>query len=467
MGQMNYFVQLKIKQMYSIANNFENQIYFYRHYHNFYFLNIFIISYLIIKFNQLHQQLNISIQVLHQNGKVVKDNDLTQIIFVEFCQHYNNLQCIKCQYPFVYNSIIQICEIKLEYLIHYDSLSNQDYIQPLLEFCRIQYLETCIECYNYFQLDYLNNSCQPICGDNRLNGKEECEDNNSLFFDGCYNCKYQCHDSCINCKFGKCYQCKQDLILLDYKYCQTKTICNAIEGYYLNEETNTCIENCGDTIISKNEDCDDGNDIQYDGCYQCKYQCQNYCSDCVKGICIIKPVPCSIGLYFNFESLSCESICGDGILIEPQEECDDGNQNQEDECNNNCQLQCDPKCSICEKLNNCLICKKNYQLINKKCEENNYLDHYIINCKIVIDNQCLQCENGFTLQNNNCISYCGDGIQNEKELCDDGNNINGDGCDINCNPSQDSYCRNSELLNLFFLMNFLVYNMQNQFILKI
>ncbi|CAK70789.1 unnamed protein product (macronuclear) [Paramecium tetraurelia] len=382
--------------------------------------------------------------LLMQNEQNLQIIEETQIIFFEFCSHYDKMNCQKCQYPYTYNQFAQQCEIQLEYLTHYDGPTGQDYIQPLLEFCLIQYHETCLKCYNNFELDDYNNSCQPICGDNQLNGYEQCEDNNSLLFDGCYECKYSCDYSCEYCQFGKCFRCQQDQILVDEKYCQPKAVCNQIQGFYLDEETNTCIENCGDGIVSKNEECDDGNVIQYDGCYQCKYQCQPYCSECIKGKCIIRPSPCSVGFYFSFETLSCESMCGDGILVESQEECDDGNQSDEDECTNNCKLQCDSKCAQCEKQNKCLSCKENYLLINNKCEDIENLDNFIKNCEISIDNECLQCEQGFTLKNNNCITYCGDGIQNGKELCDDGNKINGDGCDINCTPSQDSYCRDSE-----------------------
>jgi len=51
----------------------------------------------------------------------------------------------------------------------------------------------------------------------------------------------------------------------------------------------------------------------------------------------------------------------------------------------------------------------------------------------------LHCREGQTCapQQNVCVDIggCGDGIRNEGELCDDGNLIDGDGCDSNCTPT--------------------------------
>ncbi|CAD8069621.1 unnamed protein product [Paramecium sonneborni] len=369
-----------------------------------------------------------------------------QMVFFEFCLIFDNINCLKCVSLFTYNSIAQKCE---EQSIYHDRYFNQDYIQPLLEFCLIQYQNQCLKCIDNFYLDEVINKCEPICGDYLINGNEECEDNNSLLFDGCFNCKFLCHYSCNKCHFGKCQECQEQLILKEEKFCEPKAICNEI-GYYLNEKSNTCIENCGDSIVTQNEDCDDGNNIQYDGCYQCKFQCQKYCSDCIEGKCQITSSICQYGQYFNFSSLSCESLCGDGILIEPYEQCDDGNQIEDDECNNNCQLQCDSKCDLCNEFNQCQICKENYEMINNKCEENQNFNQQIKNCAIISDIECLQCDDGYTLQNNNCIIYCGDGLINGEEICDDENNINGDGCDTTCTPSQNSYCKDSQCTIVIF-----------------
>lgn len=41
---------------------------------------------------------------------------------------------------------------------------------------------------------------------------------------------------------------------------------------YINNEF-ICIENCGNSLTTKNESCDDGNLDAFDGCFNCKYSC--------------------------------------------------------------------------------------------------------------------------------------------------------------------------------------------------
>lgn len=38
-------------------------------------------------------------------------------------------------------------------------------------------------------------------------------------------------------------------------------------------------------MIDGIEDCDDGNNIEYDGCYNCQYSCRKGCMECEYGIC--------------------------------------------------------------------------------------------------------------------------------------------------------------------------------------
>jgi len=58
-----------------------------------------------------------------------------------------------------------------------------------------------------------------------------------------------------------------------------------ISNFYLNTSDYLCYPKCGDMIAVSNEECDDGNNIDFDGCSNCKNQCQSTCTKCVKGIC--------------------------------------------------------------------------------------------------------------------------------------------------------------------------------------
>ncbi|CAD8130424.1 unnamed protein product [Paramecium sonneborni] len=79
------------------------------------------------------------------------------------------------------------------------------------------------------------------------------------------------------------------------------------------------ISKCGDGLKSIDEDCDDGNLMPLDGCFNCKYSCEQQCQVCVKVQCLL----CIDGYYLNLEFNQCEIICGD-LIIQGQEQYDDG-----------------------------------------------------------------------------------------------------------------------------------------------
>lgn len=77
------------------------------------------------------------------------------------------------------------------------------------------------------------------------------------------------------------------------------------EGFELNSERDGC-HKCGDGIKQEDEECDDGNEIDFDSC-------TNECLD---------------------------AACGDGIINFDDEECDDGNIDNNDGCDDGCDLEC-------------------------------------------------------------------------------------------------------------------------------
>ncbi|CAD8099843.1 unnamed protein product [Paramecium primaurelia] len=143
---------------------------------------------------------------------------------------------------------------------------------------------------------------------------------------------------------------------------------------------NICFPFCGDKLILEEyEDCDDGNEQTYDGCFQCKFKCIEDCNICEKGQCILK---CQDG--YEFVNNSCLSVCGDQIITK-EENCDNGN----------LRLYNGQNCFDCSQ-GTCLEC--NYQN------------------QLLISNQCKYQLN------------CGDGLLQESEDCDDGNYLAEDGC---------------------------------------
>ncbi|CAD8103311.1 unnamed protein product [Paramecium primaurelia] len=329
----------------------------------------------------------------------------------DFCQ---NGICVICQNNFeldnIYNQCIQIqftqfeiqqncvqlrdnqCLTQSEAFI--DLITNQDFvIDRCPQNCKICIFNNCMEC----QQGYYGKICMSKCGDNIIVSEEECDDGKGWLPNECYNCKLICPDFCKSCIFGICQECQS--------------------GFYIDMISNTCNTICGDNILASNEICDDGNNIEFDGCFQCQYQCEIECIDCQFGKCVqcqekfilskskekcesVQSCEPQDGLYYENNSNSCVNLCGDGIVA-GNEECDDSNTIPYDGCNE-CKFQCNQQCILCEK-GICLI---------------------------------ESCQLGAILINNSC---CGDTILNGDEECDDGNQIDFDGCS-NCQFQCNKFC---------------------------
>lgn len=107
-------------------------------------------------------------------------------------------------------------------------------------------------------------------------------------------------------------------------------------------------------------------------------------------------------------------VCGDGVLEEPNEQCDDGNEEDGDDCTARCQLA---------------TCGDGIVNLNAEaCDDTNRID---------TDNCTNECQ----------LAVCGDGIVHEGvEECDDGNEDNSDDCTTECTRSRcgDGYVQGSE-----------------------
>ncbi|CAD8207704.1 unnamed protein product [Paramecium octaurelia] len=307
------------------------------------------------------------------------------------------------------------------------------YTQPEIIFfnlnkgCLEQIDDKCLLCQEGWIQDEFLENCHPICGDGIIQGQEQCD--TLVSNHSCYQCKYSCIEYCQICSFGIFLQCIDGFIInanfscdplcgdgnltpysvelceltvngvwdgcLDCKFisianCKINYISICLEcevGYQLLE--NSCYPYCGDKLVLQQyEDCDDGNLQPYDGCYQCKFQCIEDCNICDRGQCILK---CGDG--YEFVNNNCHSICGDQIITK-EEDCDDGNPIKFDGCFQ-CKYSCPENCFDCYQ-GTCLECNDQYQLL--------------------ISNQCKQQLN------------CGDGLIQEEEECDDGNSYAADGC---------------------------------------
>lgn len=158
---------------------------------------------------------------------------------------------------------------------------------------------------------------------------------------------------------------------------------------------------CGNGVIEKpGESCDDGNNIDGDGC---QANCQlSHCPDGIKD----PDEECDDNNteYNDGCSPECKiEKCGDSI-VQLNEDCDDGNTENGDGCDSQCKKEA--------------TCGDGVQDNGEECDDGN-----------LINND--KCTNECKLQ------VCGDGIFNpQTEQCDDGNNENGDGCDSECKNEQ-------------------------------
>ena len=117
-----------------------------------------------------------------------------------------------------------------------------------------------------------------------------------------------------------------------------------------NQTPSTCNDQCGDTVVSSQEVCDDGADngngdgSAYGGCSS-TCVLEPYCGDGEVDTAFGEI--CDDGLNLGGNASSCApgcqslgSTCGDGVTqIQDGEECDDGNTTDGDGCNASCQLE--------------------------------------------------------------------------------------------------------------------------------
>ncbi|CAD8081441.1 unnamed protein product [Paramecium sonneborni] len=365
-----------------------------------------------------------------------------QFYCVEGCSNCITGMCINCQEGWVFDILNYQCIYQqfqlLDKQIEYQIVQKQDNIHILTykeKDCKeFNYQNQCIKCKKGYQLDW-QGTCQTVCGDGIIAGNEECEI--GILKNCNKNCKYQCQEECKQCIFGRCKQCRS--------------------GFEL--QNNKCIERCGDWQIQREEECDDGNMIRFDGCHNCQNECQDQCLDCKFGQCM----RCQDG--WILMNGNCEFKCGDSIIAQGVEECDDGNDIQFDGCYN-CKLECDDQgCSACY-LGVCYNCYHPLTLYKDQClvicgdgllaegfedcDDGNDIPYdgcykckyqCYKECKICEKGVCIdECDFGYYLMNQTCLPLCGDKIITYHEQCDDGNFIEFDGC-YQCNYSCPQNCQ--------------------------
>ena len=105
------------------------------------------------------------------------------------------------------------------------------------------------------------------------------------------------------------------------------------------------------------------------------------------------------------------AFCGDGVVNQQSEDCDDGNTDDQDGCTSECVITC-----VC---GDAIVCPL------EDCDDGNLVDEDDCPSSCRIEAQ----------------AFCGDGIKNQpSEQCDDGNAVEDDACSTACQLTGDPIC---------------------------
>ncbi len=267
-----------------------------------------------------------------------------------------------------------------------------------------------------------------VCGNEKVEGDEECDDGNKVSKDGC------------------------------------SSTCTIEDGYMCPEEGGKCtpitvVAKCGNRNVEGDEECDDGGRQNGDGCdadchVEDGYDCPKEGGPCIKQL-----------------------RCGDGILTgERGEECDDGNAKSNDGCSNECKIEKDYECAIPGKPCRRKTCGNGQPDYGEECDFGEDTVEYADSaadadflctawcqrpfyCGDGISGDAVAIEHGeecdagpFGAENDypgcskTCkrINYCGDRKVSHQEECDDGNDESGDGCSATCKVETGFACKPDE-----------------------
>ena len=254
------------------------------------------------------------------------------------------------------------------------------------------------------------------CGNGIVEDGESCDDANLILGDGCdndCNATTQCNDGIDN----------DGDILIDAGDPGCHIGDNLINAYDPTDDAESNSEDCPNGLTEGTEECDDGNQSNVDAC-------TNICEDARCGDSFIETgvETCDEGDALNGTPLHCNttcngtttSTCGNGIP-EANEECDDGDQDNTDGCLDSCE---NARCG-----------DGFVQLGVETCDEGDGINGTPLHCNTIC--------NGIT------APICGNDIEEPGEECEDGNLVNGDGCDENCNITyecNDTVDNDSDLL---------------------
>jgi fibro-slime domain-containing protein len=276
-----------------------------------------------------------------------------------------------------------------------------------------------------------------LCGNAQLDDAEQCDDGNSQAGDGCTGaCNLEPNFACgevgepctstIACGDGS---------VAGVEACDDgnpqpgdgcSATCTVEPGFGCTtgaDEDSVCIPDasveCGDSVVSSGEQCDDGDSAATDGCSS---TCQ-----------------VEAGFVCRTVGQPCEPIefCGDGFLKDGLEECDDGNRSPIDGCDGSCNVLPNFVCPTPgEPCQSTIVCGDSQITGNETCDDGDTDsgDGCSRLCRAEAGFDCTG--GGAQAVPGQCVAIaeprCGDSALAASEFCDDGNTGPGDGCSTSC-----------------------------------
>eukprot|EP01098_Paradermamoeba_levis_P007256 TRINITY_DN2_c0_g2_i4.p1 TRINITY_DN2_c0_g2~~TRINITY_DN2_c0_g2_i4.p1 ORF type:complete len:786 (-),score=358.39 TRINITY_DN2_c0_g2_i4:388-2478(-) len=336
-----------------------------------------------------------------------------------------------------------------------DQLPNRCRSNCRLPYCGDAIIDSKEQCDRGILNAFLPNRCRPTCvlpycGDgvaDDLMG-ETCDDGNNVNGDGCNsNCQVECGDGVQ----GQNEECDLGVYNSNEKASGCRTNCK--------------LPRCGDGILDIGEQCDSGN-LSATVPNACRPNCTlPVCGDGVKD----DGEQCDSGILNGNSTctVTCTLLCGNGRVDNATgEQCDNGAANSNavpNACRTNCRMptcgdgvrddgeDCDTGANTRQCQNCRVVCGNGILEAGEECDDGIYNSDTVPNacrtncflwaCGDGVFDALEECDDGKNNANKSdacrpwcSIPKCGDGIVDtgRGETCDDGNNLDGDGCSSSC-----------------------------------
>ena len=211
------------------------------------------------------------------------------------------------------------------------------------------------------------------------------------------------------------------------------------DSYTCNGAPSICTHKCGNSLRdpegSYSEACDDGNNVNNDGCT----------SNCE----VEDPYTCVGGSPSSVDT--CYHRCGNGA-VDPTgsytEECDDNNLISLDGCSSTCKIEDD---FTCDNSGSGSICTKRcgngafdpFGTHNEDCDDANDSNGDGCSADCVVEHGYACSRTGVSSATpDTCVLLCGNSNIDSSEACDDGALLAGDGCSTTCLVETGYECTN-------------------------